>query len=46
MTLKQMPEYLKKGDGKTSSNIDQNNLEIYERIKKDFFTHRNYNWFN
>ncbi|CDW88461.1 UNKNOWN [Stylonychia lemnae] len=41
MTLKQTPEYLKKGDGKMSSNIDQNNLEIYERIKRDFFTQRN-----
>eukprot|EP00347_Sterkiella_histriomuscorum_P022417 403338565 len=29
-------DFLKKGDGKLSSNIDQNNLEVYERIKQDY----------
>jgi hypothetical protein len=33
-------EFLKKGDGKLSSNIDCSNNEIYERIKTEYMKSR------
>lgn len=37
-------DFLRKGDGKLSSNIDYNNLEVYEKIREDYSSQKKYQY--